>query len=125
MRPMPSTAWLNRPVRRNYAPQRKYLFALLTGFSVLWLVLALRPWHREDWFVENILVVIFVVGLVVFRRALLFSRISYTLIFVFLSLHSIARITRTRTCPTMRGSRVSRAGRSTRSSDGNETTSTG
>ena len=88
MRPTRS-ARLNRRGRRNSAPQRKYLFALLTAFSLLWLVLAIRPWHREDWFVESILVVIFVVGLVVFRRALVFSRVSYTLIFLFLSLHSI------------------------------------
>jgi putative membrane protein len=68
---------------------RRYLWALMGCFLVLWLLLAIAPWHREDWFVENILVAIFVVGLLVFRRALFFSRISYTLIFVFMTLHAI------------------------------------
>ncbi|HWN93540.1 MAG TPA: DUF2238 domain-containing protein [Methylomirabilota bacterium] len=75
--------------RHVYASHRKYLWGLTGCFSVLWLFLAIAPWHREGWFVENILVAIFVGLLLVFRRAQFFSRISYTLIFVFLSLHAI------------------------------------
>ena len=75
-----------RPRRHDrYASHRRYFWALMTCFSVLWLFLAIAPWHREDWFVENILVAIFVVMLLVFRRGLFFSRISYTLIFMFMA----------------------------------------
>ncbi len=78
-----------RGPRPTYAAQRKYLGALFATFAVLWIFLAIRPWNRADWIVENILVAFFVAGLLAFRRALFFSRISYTLIFMFMSLHIV------------------------------------
>ena len=72
-----------------YTPHRRFLTVLALLFLVLWVGLAIRPWYRADWAVENILVLLFVILLAVFRRALFFSRISYTLIFVFLCLHAV------------------------------------
>src|SRR6185295_19104447 len=51
--------------------------------------LAIQPWHRDSWLLENALALAAVVLLAVFHRRLLFSRVSYTLIFVFMSLHQV------------------------------------
>ena len=42
-----------------------------------------------DWTLENVLSVLAVVVIVAWRRRLVFSRVSYTLIFIFLSLHTL------------------------------------
>ena len=89
MQPTRPKARAKAAARRSNAPQRKYLYMLLAGFSVLWIALAIHPWHRKDWLVENILVVIFIAFLLVFRNTLTFSRVSYTLIFAFLIFHAI------------------------------------
>ena len=61
----------------------------MSCFGVLWVVLAISPWYRGDWLVENILVVAFIAGLIINRHALFFSRLSYTLIFLFLAFHTL------------------------------------
>ena len=68
---------------------RKYLLFLGVIFGMLWSVLAIRPWDRADWAVENVLVVLFVFAVAVLHRRVLFSRLSYTLIFIFFCLHSV------------------------------------
>ena len=68
---------------------RKYLLILGVVFGVFWCALAIRPWYRADWAVENILVVLFVIAVAVFYRRVLFSRLSYTLIFLFFCLHAV------------------------------------
>jgi putative membrane protein len=68
---------------------RKYLLILGILFAVFWIALAIRPWYRADWAVENILVVLFVIAVAMFHRRMLFSRLSYTLIFLFLCLHEV------------------------------------
>jgi putative membrane protein len=70
-------------------PHRTYLLILSVLFLVLWTALGIKPLYREDWLVENILVVVFVVLVAAFHHKLLLSRISYTLIFLFLCLHAI------------------------------------
>jgi putative membrane protein len=68
---------------------RNYLVMLAVPYAVLWAALALAPFDREDWLLENLLVVIFVVLLASTYRRFRFSRVSYTLIFVFMCLHTI------------------------------------
>lgn len=70
-------------------PHRKYLLILSLILAVWWLVLAIRPWHRDVWLMENALVILGVIALASFHRRLLFSRVSYTLIFLFLCLHLV------------------------------------
>ncbi len=68
---------------------RQY-FLILTGlFAVLWAVLAIKPLYREDWLLENVLVLAFALALAVSWRWFMFSRISLTLIFLYLCLHQI------------------------------------
>lgn len=67
----------------------RYVLALAVLFGFEWTALAISPRYRQDWLLENALTVVFVAALVVFRHRLPLSRISYTALFIFLSLHSI------------------------------------
>jgi putative membrane protein len=68
---------------KNY-PQ--YLFYI---FTLIWLFLAINPSYRSDWFLENILVIVFVSFLVWGHKKHGLSNFSYTLIFIFSVLHSV------------------------------------
>jgi putative membrane protein len=68
---------------------RNYLLILGTLFGVLWVALAIHPLYRNPWLLENVLVIAGVGLLAVFHRRLLFSRVSYTLIFLFMCLHQV------------------------------------
>ncbi len=70
-------------------PHHKYLLVLGVCFAALWIGLAIKPWYRADWAVENILVALFVIAVAAFHRKRLFSRLSYTLIFIFLCWHEV------------------------------------
>lgn len=68
---------------------RRYALILGTLFVLVWVLLAIHPNDRQDWALENVLAVIAVVVLAATAKNLPLSRISYTLIFVFLCLHEI------------------------------------
>ncbi len=68
---------------------RSYLALLGALFGLLWIALALEPRHRDDWALENLLVALFVVAIAASHRRFLLSRISYTLIFLFLCVHEV------------------------------------
>ncbi len=68
---------------------RSYLALLGALFGLLWIALALEPRHRDDWALENLLVALLVVAIAASHRRFLLSRISYTLIFVFLCVHEV------------------------------------
>lgn len=68
---------------------RRYLLWLIALFMVEWTWLAVRPYDRAAWALENTLVVAFAVAMISTYRAFPLSRVSYTLIFIFLSLHEI------------------------------------
>jgi len=58
-------------------------------FALVFAALAIAPWHRADWALENALVVAFVVAVALTYKRFTLSRVSYTLIFVFLCLHEV------------------------------------
>jgi putative membrane protein len=68
---------------------RRYLILLATIYAVVWIALAIDPVDRADWMLENVLVLVFIAMMAVSYRWLVFSRISYTLMFVFLCVHAI------------------------------------
>jgi putative membrane protein len=72
-----------------YAAHHSYLFKLAALFALLFGALAISPSHRADWALENALVLAFVVAVALSYKRLTLSRISYTLIFVFLCLHEV------------------------------------
>src|SRR3989338_6732753 len=67
----------------------KYPHILLGVFILFWLLLALNPVSRTAWAAENILTILFLVFLIATYRKYQFSPVSYTLIFVFLILHTL------------------------------------
>ena len=68
---------------------RRYFVALSVLYAILWIALAVEPHDRSDWALENVLVVAAVVALVLSYRCLLLSRVSYTLIFIFLCMPAL------------------------------------
>ncbi len=76
-------------VPHPHHPHRRTLMILTAIFTVLWLVLAINPHDRADWALENALVLAFGIGMALSAKHFVFSRISYSLIFVFLCLHII------------------------------------
>lgn len=66
-----------------------YFMILIILFSVEWIALAIKPVYRDDWMLENILVIVAVVVIFGSYKKLVLSRVSYTLIYVFLSLHVV------------------------------------
>jgi len=62
---------------------------LLGAFSVIFVVLGIAPHYRQDWLLENLLVLIAVPVLVATRHRMRFSNLAYGCLFVFLSLHEI------------------------------------
>lgn len=63
--------------------------SLSLAFAVLTISLGIAPWHRQDWLLENLLVVAALPVLWAIYRHLPFSRSSWWLVFLFLSLHEI------------------------------------
>lgn len=55
---------------------------------MIWLLLAVAPVNRQDWFLENLLVLVLVPVLVATGRRFRFSNAAYVLITVFLLLHA-------------------------------------
>lgn len=63
---------------------------LLGWYLLIWLVMAVAPLDRRDWFLENILAMALVGVLVATYRRFPFSLLSYGLMTIFLTLHTIA-----------------------------------
>lgn len=75
---------------QSASPGRKrYLLALMVIFTLEWLVLAYAPLDREAWLLENVLAVALMVLIIGTYSTFPLSRISYTLIFLFMALHEI------------------------------------
>lgn len=68
---------------------RGFFSMLAASYAAVWIVLAIEPHDRSDWALENVLVVAAVIALFFSYKKLLLSRISYTLIFLFLFLHAL------------------------------------
>ncbi len=69
--------------------KRHYLKILLGLFTLEWVLLAIEPNYRSDWALENILVLVTVVILSLTHGKFPLSKVSYTLVFLFLCLHEI------------------------------------
>lgn len=66
-----------------------YLPALAVIFILFAIAMAIDPYDRHDWMLENVLVLICVILIVTTYKAFPLSRISYTLLFIFLMLHEV------------------------------------
>jgi len=70
-------------------PHRRYLAVLALIYLAWFVALAVSPVDRAGWALENVLVVVGVIVLAASHTHLPLSRISYTLIFLFLCLHTV------------------------------------
>jgi putative membrane protein len=75
---------LNKPFLEN-----RFLQLLVAYLAAIWIVTAIRPHNRQDWFLENILVLFYAGLLVGTYRRFAFSNLSYGLFGVFLTLHLV------------------------------------
>lgn len=73
----------------NNNSHRRFTLTLLCLFLAWWLWLAIAPLYRNDWLLENALVLLSIGLLVGTYQQLPLSRISYTLIFLFFCLHEV------------------------------------
>ena len=74
--------------RRRFR-DRRLLQILIAFYAVVWIIAAIRPVDRSDWFIENLLVFITVPALALTYRRAPLSDTSYLLITMFLILHAI------------------------------------
>lgn len=70
-------------------PHRRYFLILSAVYGIVWLALAIDPHSRPDWALENVLVGAAAIILFLSYKRLLLSRVSYTLIFVFMCMHAL------------------------------------
>lgn len=68
---------------------RTWFLSLLGLFSLLAIALGIAPLYRHDWMLENVLSVVAVLVLWSTSKSFPLSRLSYTLIFLFLALHEV------------------------------------
>lgn len=66
-----------------------YPIVLFIIFAIIWIWMAISPSYRFDWFLENLLVIPFVIFMVWSYEKFRFSNISYTCMFFFMVLHVI------------------------------------
>lgn len=69
--------------------ERRCFFVLSFLLLIEFVILAIDPLSRSDWLLENALVIALALALGISFRWFRFSRLSYVLIFVFLSIHEI------------------------------------
>lgn len=62
---------------------------LVAWYAVIWIVTAIAPLDRKDWFLENLLVVALVAILVGTYRVFPLSDLSYLLVTAFMTLHAV------------------------------------
>lgn len=79
----------NACVSNPIHPFRRWLYGCIGLFALGVAVSAIHPRYPSDWLLENALAGALVLGLFLTRNRFPFSRVSYTLIFVFLAFHEL------------------------------------
>jgi len=73
----------------SFSKSIEYRTKLLILYTIWWLVWAYQPWHFSDWVLENILTVLTVFFFVYTRNTFRLSNISYTVLFIFMLMHTV------------------------------------
>jgi putative membrane protein len=74
---------------KRFSGHDRFALSLFVLFVLVWTALAIRPWYRSDWLLENMIVFAAVPLLLMIYWHLPLSKISYSLIFVFFCLHEV------------------------------------
>lgn len=75
-------------IRPNFR-ENTLLKVLVVLYALVWIVTAINPVYPADWLLENVLVILFVSGLVFTYKRFPLSDLSYLLTAVFMTLHAI------------------------------------
>ena len=67
----------------------RFLLILAGSYVLLWILLAIHPVDRGDWFLENLLVFAAIAVVVLTYHKFQFSNVTYALIAVFLAVHAV------------------------------------
>ena len=78
----------NSPLTPGFR-NKKFQQILLTIFVIFWIVFAISPLYRPEWWLENYLLFAFILFLVLSYNKLQLSDLSYLLITIFLLLHTV------------------------------------
>lgn len=68
---------------------QQYFYGLIGVFLIIVVIAGIAPYDRHDWLLENALTLIALIILGLTHKGFPLSRVSYTLIFLFLTLHEI------------------------------------
>ena len=74
-------------IERQSFSENKLLKIYLIVFSILWIYTFAFTTNIANWFTENALTVVFLLGLSISFKKFKFSDLSYTLIFIYICLH--------------------------------------
>lgn len=74
---------------RSGTRERRFLTGLAVCYGILWLILAIDPNNRFDWFIENLLVAVAVAVIAFSYQRFRLSFLSYVMIAIFMSLHAV------------------------------------
>lgn len=80
---------MNQFTRRQELLRRRFVRRLAVCYAVIWTALAIAPRYRQDWALENILVLIVALVMLATWQRVPLSRSGNSLLFLFLSLHAI------------------------------------
>ena len=69
--------------------KENYPKVLLILFTIFWIIVAIAPKYRGVWIAENILSVLFIIFLILTYNKFRFSNFTYSMLFLFLVLHTI------------------------------------
>ena len=67
----------------------RFLHGLILWILVLWVITAIAPFNRQDWFIENLLVFLYAGLLTASYKKFQFTTLSYLLFGIFISLHLV------------------------------------
>ena len=74
---------------RNSASPWRWPLVLLAAYAALWIALAIDPVFRQDWLLENLIVLVALPLLVLTARRFRFSNFVYACLFVFFVFHAV------------------------------------
>jgi putative membrane protein len=74
--------------RKSSSPWR-WPLVMLTAYAALWIALAIDPVFRQDWLLENLIVLVALPLLVLTARRFRFSDFAYACLFVFFVFHAV------------------------------------
>lgn len=75
--------------QRTVAGSWSLPYSLLAVFVTFWTILAIAPISRQDWLLENLLVILSIPLLVLTRHRMRFSNSAYVCLFLFFTVHAV------------------------------------